>query len=174
VSGRPVHCRRCGTLTELRERGGLPRPVCPRCDWVEWRNPKAAVAVILRDGAGRVLLARRRGSYAGAWCIPCGNIEWEEDVREAARREFLEETGLRVDLGPVYAVLSNAHDPEARSVGIWFLGTAVGGSARAGGDVVELGWFDPAGPPAPLAFPTDRVVLDALARGLDQAEPSAG
>lgn len=159
-----------GTVT----RAGRPRAVCPRCDWVDWRNPKAAVAVIVRDARGRLLLARRRGSRAGSWCIPCGNIEWEEDVREAARREFLEETGLRVDPGPVYAVLSNAHDPEARSVGIWFLGRVTGGEARAGGDVSELGWFDPANPPAPLAFPTDRVVLGALARGEPHVVPGTG
>lgn len=169
----PVHCRWCGTPTERRERAGRVRAVCPRCDWVDWRNPKAGVAVILRDGDGRVLLARRRGSRAGTWCIPCGNIEWEEDVRDAARREFLEETGLEVELGPVYAVLSNAHDTEARSVGIWFLGRAVGGAARAGGDASELGWFDPAVPPAPLAFPTDGIVLRALAAGEPQAGPAA-
>ena len=126
--------------------------------------------MILRDAAGRVLLVRRVGaSYPGAWCIPCGNIEWDEDLREAARREMLEETGLEVELGPVYAVLSNFHDPEAHSVGVWFLALRRGGSERAGGDAGEVGWFDPGAPPEPLAFPTDRVVLDALAAGKPRA-----
>jgi len=139
--------------------------VCPTCSRILWRNPKAAVAVILRDEGGRVLLVRRSGSRAGAWCIPCGNIEWDEDVREAARRELEEETGLRVETGEVYAVLSNFHDPEAHSVGIWFLGRIAGGRPHPGGDADELGWFALDELPSPLAFPTDILVLSALARG---------
>jgi ADP-ribose pyrophosphatase YjhB (NUDIX family) len=123
------------------------------------------VAVILRDDDGRVLLVRRSSPPVGAWCIPCGNIEWDEDVRTAARREMEEETGYRVELGPVFTVLSNFHDPEAHSVGIWFLGRIAGGSERPGGDASETGWFDPGRLPGPLAFPTDREVLAALARG---------
>jgi ADP-ribose pyrophosphatase YjhB (NUDIX family) len=129
------------------------------------------VAVILRDEGGRVLLVRRLGSYAGSWCIPCGNVEWEEEVREAARRELEEETGLRVAVEDVYAVLSNFHDPEAHSVGIWFRGRIEGGVERAGGDADALGWFDPGAPPEPLAFPTDREVLRALAAGRDRVRP---
>jgi ADP-ribose pyrophosphatase YjhB (NUDIX family) len=152
-------------------RGGIPRASCSHCGWIDWRNPKAGVAVILQDEAGRVLLVRRTAPPAGAWCIPCGNVEWEEDVRLAARREALEETGFEVAIGPVYAVLSNAHDPDARSVGIWFRGRITGGSERPGGDVDRTGWFLPSEPPEPLAFPTDRLVLAALAAGRPSCEP---
>ncbi len=162
-------CPRCGAPTETVERGGLPRARCPRCDLVLWRNPKAAVAVILRDGDGRVLLVRRRSSPAGAWCIPCGNIEWDEDIRSAARREMEEETGFDVEVGEIYAVFSNFHDPEAHSVGVWFLGRVAGGRERAGGDADRIAWTDPARPMEPLAFPTDRRVLQALAEGRSRA-----
>ncbi len=65
-------------------------------------------------------------------------------MREAARREMLEESGWKVELEQVYAVLSNFHDPEAHSVGIWFIARRTGGSECAGGDASEVGWFDPA------------------------------
>ena len=46
----------------------------------------------------KILLVQRKGSYAGQWCIPCGHVEWDEDLREAACREFQEETGLAITL----------------------------------------------------------------------------
>lgn len=122
------------------------------------------VAVIVRDGVGRVLLGRRAGGRrAGLWCIPCGRLEWGEDVREAAIREFREETGLMVVLDGVYEVHSNFHDADRLTVGIWFSGRVVGEAGQAvDGELCEIGWFDPAQPPE-LAFPTDGLVLRRLA-----------
>ena len=78
-------------------RGGLPRPSCAACGFVHFRNPVVGVAVVLLDDAGRILLGRRSaGGNVGEWCIPCGYVEWGEDIREAARREFREETGIDV------------------------------------------------------------------------------
>jgi ADP-ribose pyrophosphatase YjhB (NUDIX family) len=164
-----LYCPLCGHRVETRPRGERSRPVCPGCGWVGWRNPKAAVAVVLRNSLGRVLLVKRR-SHPPGWCIPCGNIEWEEDIREAGFRELIEETGLEVEMGRVLAVHSNFHDPEAHSVGVWFEGRVIGGAERPGGDAEALGWFPPESPPEPLAFPTDRRVLSALARGGDPEE----
>ncbi len=103
---------------------------------------------------------------AGAWCFPCGYVEWGEDVRDAARREALEEAGVAVVLGDVVQVASNFHDPRRPSVGVWFAATLADPAAvpHAGDDAVAVGWFDPAAPP-PLAFPTDATLLARLARG---------
>ena len=130
------------------------------------RYPGVGVAVIVRDDAGRVLMGRRaQGKYAGLWCIPCGRLEWGEDVRDAAKREFREETGLEVELAGVAAVHSNFHDRERQTVGVWFDGRVIGGHLHpADGELSELGYFDPAEPP-PLAFPTDALVLGELASG---------
>jgi ADP-ribose pyrophosphatase YjhB (NUDIX family) len=122
------------------------------------------VAVIVRDDAGRVLMGRRaQGRYGGLWCIPCGRLEWDEDVREAAIREFREETGLEVEITGIAAVHSNFHDRERQTVGIWFAGRVIGGHLHpADGELSELRYFDPGQPP-PLAFPTDGLVLQELA-----------
>jgi ADP-ribose pyrophosphatase YjhB (NUDIX family) len=161
-SGEFRHCPRCGTALERRERGGRWRGVCPACGYVAYRNPAVGVAVIVRDDAGRVLLGRRRGSYAGQWCIPCGYVEWDEDVRAAAVREFEEETGLRVRLGPVAAVHSNFHNPAQHTVGVWFTGAVTGGEPRADDDLDAVAFFPLDALPEPLAFPTDRIVLEEL------------
>ena len=157
------YCPECGTMLE---REG-PRPSCPACGYVRYRNPAVGVAVVVRDQDGGVLLGRRAsGEYAGLWCIPCGYVEWDEDVRDAAIREFAEETGLSVTLGNVVAVHSNFHNPRQHTVGIWFEGLApLGALHPSDGELDALAFIDPAQPP-PLAFPTDaRVLADLAANG---------
>ena len=136
--------------------------VCPACEFVFWQNPVVGVAVIVMDG-DRVLLGRRvGGEYEGAWCIPCGYVEYDEDVREAARREFRDETGLGVELGPVYTVHSNFHNPAMHTVGIWFRARVVDGELNPGDDIDRVEYFALDAIPDPLAFPTDRLVLEQL------------
>ena len=158
-------CPVCGEGLTYQPRGGRPRLTCEGCGFVLYRNPAAGVAVIVLE-KGEVLLGRRAlGHYrAGSWCIPCGYVEWGEDVREAARREFLEETGLEIEVGPVYEVHSNFHNPDSLTVGIWFSGAVVGGGLRPGDDLDEVAYFSLNALPGPLAFPTDRLVLERLRR----------
>ena len=141
------------------------RLVCRACCQVLYVNPAVGVAVVVRRGA-EILWGRRKGGpYRDAWCIPCGYVEWGEEVRAAAAREFAEETGLVVEVGEVLAVHSNFHDPERLTVGIWFAGRVVGGALQAGDDLAEVAFFPLAAPPQPLAFPTDAVVLAELRAG---------
>jgi ADP-ribose pyrophosphatase YjhB (NUDIX family) len=93
-------------------------------------------------------------------------VEWDEDVRLAARREFKEETGLDVKVGPVFSVYSNFHDPENQTVGVWFWGRSTGGNLKPGSDAVEAA-FCPLDPlPHPMAFSTDIRVCEKLRRCL--------
>jgi 8-oxo-dGTP diphosphatase len=155
------YCPYCASGLIAAERGGRKRSLCQACGFIEYRNPVVGVAVIVRRGDA-VLLGRRSGSYRGQWCIPCGYVEWDEDVQEAARREFEEETGLEVRIGRVYAVHSNVHNPRLHTVGIWFEGEVVGGSVMAGDDLDEVRYFGLNDLPDALAFPTDRLVLEQL------------
>jgi len=52
-------------------------------------------AFILRDG--KVLVGKRIGSIgSGTWCIPGGRMKFGEELHECAKREILEETGLKI------------------------------------------------------------------------------
>jgi 8-oxo-dGTP diphosphatase len=128
------------------------------------RYPCVGVAVVVRNEQGWVLMGRRaRGRFADLWCIPCGRLEWGEEVRSGALRELQEETGLVAEITGVAAVHSNFHNPDDLSVGIWFHGRVTGGRLYpADGELSEIAYFDPASPPA-LAFPTDALVLAELA-----------
>src|SRR2546428_13886498 len=161
-------CPRCrGRLAHVA-RGGRPRPTCAACGFVFFANPGGGAAAVVRNTAGRVLLVQRAPDQhgAGAWCFPCGFVEWGEDVRAAAAREAHEEAGVEVTVGQVLQVASNFHDPEEPTVGIWFAAELVDPYATpvAGDDAVAVAWFDPAAPP-PLAFPTDATLRAELASG---------
>ncbi len=146
-------------------RGGHPRLVCKHCRQILYLNPAVGVAVVVRRGKDILWGRRTGGPYAGHWCIPCGYVEWGEEVRNAAVREFQEETGLIVELGPILSVQSNFHDPERLTVGLWFAGQVVAGTLAPADDLDRVDFFPLTSPPAPLAFPTDEVVLAELREG---------
>jgi len=162
VEQRFSFCPKCGGHLHYEEHASQHRLTCQNCRYILYENPVVGVAVIVLDQKGRILLGRRRGgTYPGLWCIPCGYLEYGEDVYAGARREFKEETNLDIDIIRVFTVQSNFHNPDKHSVGIWFLSQVTGGELQAGDDLDRAEFFSLDEIPS-LAFPTDRTVIGLL------------
>ena len=157
---RPIYCSQCGgELSKSPDKH--PHAQCTVCLRINYRNPTVGVAVMILQDNKILLVKRAIGDYAGEWCIPCGHLEYDEEVREAAIRELHEETGLRATITGVYDVHSNWHNREHQTVGIWFMGEVTGGELQAGDDASEVGFFPLTDLP-PLCFPTDRLIVSRL------------
>ncbi len=103
-------------------------------------RPIVGVGVVIRDDEGRILLIRRgREPGKGLWAVPGGKVEWGETMREAARREAREETGLEVDIGDIVWV-GEVIEESYHIVLIDFAGVATGGDVMASDDAEELRW----------------------------------
>lgn len=158
------YCPKCAGSLKYSDHRGTERLTCTACGYIFYENPIVGVAGILISGKREILLGRRKnGAYAGMWCIPCGYLEYHEDIREGLRREFREETGLDIVIAGIAAAQSNSHDSDRHTVGIWFYVEATGGAMKAGDDLDMLGYFDLYKIPE-LAFPTDMEVINILKR----------
>ena len=95
----------------------------------------------------KVLLIRRgREPGRGRWSIPGGGVRLGETLKEAVKRELLEETGLEVDPLTLVEVLDRIiTDADGRIryhyVLVDYLCVIRDGTLRAGSDALEAGFF---------------------------------
>jgi ADP-ribose pyrophosphatase YjhB (NUDIX family) len=154
-----LHCMRCGGVCEHRPVEGRERPVCTACGFVVYQDPKLAVAVVIEREGAFLLGKRGPGVRApGKWSFPAGYVERGEVVEEAAVREAFEETGLKVELGPLLALISAPGEPVVLAV---YPAVSFDGDPTPDDDLLELGWFSPDALPD-LAFPSDRRIIETL------------
>jgi len=153
------YCPQCGHALEDRFAFGKMRRACPACDTVYFQDPKVAAAVLVeRDG--QVLLVRRSiAPEQGKWSLPAGFVDADEDPRQAAVRECLEETGVQVAITGLFDVLFGREHPRGASILIVYSGQIIGGNPRAQDDADAADFFDSAALP-PLAFTTTSAILE--------------
>lgn len=59
-------------------------------------RPKVGVSVIVKH-KGKVLIGNRKTSHGtGTWAFPGGHLEYGESFAECAKREVMEETGIKI------------------------------------------------------------------------------
>lgn len=148
--------------------------------------PQAAVAVDLaiftvRDDSLRVLLVQRGQSpFLGAWALPGGFVEADEDLDEAAGRELVEETGLdaeKLHWEQLRSYGAPGRDPRGRIVTVAYVALMPDlPPPVVGGDASAARW-EPVhavlGQPNAVAFDHQVILADAVERVRNRLEYTA-
>lgn len=109
------------------------------------RAPIVAVGVIIRQGDQIALVQRDKEPSRGLWTFPGGAVELGESIRDAARREAQEETGLHVEVQDVATIMDHVvRDEEGRVhyhyIIVDFYARPIGGTLQPGTDVSDACW----------------------------------
>lgn len=130
---------------------GPDRPILRRFSSTDDReypaHPLVGVAAVVIDGSRRLLLVKRGKEPAkGLWSVPGGLVRPGETMRQAVRRETMEETGLLVTPGEI-ATVAESIIPDAAGrtryhyILVDFFATpASGGLLEPGDDADDVRW----------------------------------
>ena len=104
--------------------------------------PVVAVAAIVYDPQGRVLLVERgKPPGEGMWTVPGGRLEAAETLAQGVAREVREETGLVVEVGALACVVERM-DATFHYVILDYVARVIGGELVAGSDARAARWVD--------------------------------
>lgn len=153
--------------TEPRPEGYDPRAFAPFAVTVD------IVLLTMVERELKVLLIRRgRPPYEGAWALPGGFVEPDEDLADAAARELLEETGISHGQSRLLQLGAYGHpdrDPRMRVVTVAYGAivprlseTPRGSSDASHAELIAVAEVQE--DTVPLAFDHRRIVVDAVAR----------
>ena len=124
------------------------------CGEVVFHSRSVAVCVhIYAEVEGEMYVAAlqrgERMDHGGMWCMPCGYLDWNESAETGARREVMEELGIKPDALGELEFLGVEDEPEAYKQNITFVYRArVDGllalcsAGAAEGEVQEMRWMN--------------------------------
>ncbi len=134
---------------------------------IENKKPGVGFGVmILKEG--KVLLGERHGDPekasselegAGTWTMPGGKLHFRESFEDGAKREVMEETGMKINTIKVVCV-NNDRVEEAHFITIGLFSDDFEGEPEVKGpdEITEWKWFDLEDLPSPLYFPSEKVL----------------
>jgi len=123
------------------------------------------VAVLRLDEVPEILLIQRKENpFQNSWALPGGFMEMEETLEETARRELMEETGIKAEeLIRFDSYDKPGRDPRGRTITQVFvmIWKEEMGYPTAGSDAASLQWFGLNELPE-LAFDHQQILNDVI------------
>ena len=136
----------------------------------EYPHPAVTTDIVvftIRQQRLNVLLVKRKCQpYQGAWALPGGFLQIDEDLRQGATRELVEETGVKdVFLEQLYTFGRPNRDPRERVITVAYYALIPSDKIRlrAATDAEEVDWFPLQNIPK-LAFDHDIILEKAKQR----------
>src|SRR3990170_7242783 len=125
----------------------------------EAKNPIPTVDIIIElKDRGIVLIERRNPPFG--WAMPGGFVDYGETLEDAAKREALEETSLKVRLKcQMHSYSDPKRDNRFHTISTVFVAEA-DGVPQARDDVKGIGIFKEGNLPQPLAFDHKKILED--------------
>ncbi|CAG0926765.1 ADP-ribose pyrophosphatase [Planctomycetaceae bacterium] len=124
----------------------------------EYRNPAPTVDIIIEHGGGVVLIERRNDPQG--WALPGGFVDYGESLEDAAVREALEETSLKVRLKrQLHAYSDPSRDSRKHTITVVFVAEGEG-VLEAKDDARGAGVFTEDTLPGEIAFDHARILSD--------------
>lgn len=128
------------------------------------RAPVVAVGAIVRRGDDILLVLRGNPPNENQWAIPGGRLHLGETLQQAAEREILEETGIRIQAREVVYTFEHIERDHAGNVQFHYVvldlaADYLAGEPQGGDDAREARWI----PLTQLAqWPVNSTTLQAL------------
>jgi ADP-ribose pyrophosphatase YjhB (NUDIX family) len=129
----PHYCVNCGAELVPRDIEGRRLEACPNDDFVLWREPKVATAVVVQAEGGIVLGRRAIEPAYGEWCLPGGFVNDDESPLDAAMRECREEIGAQVDVTGLLGVYHIPKRGASSLIGVAYRGRLADGEVPTAG-----------------------------------------
>ena len=123
-------------------------------------RPKVGVGVIIIKDR-KVLMGRRKGANGrGTWSFPGGHFEFNEEVEDCARREVMEETGIKIKNLRKGPYVNDLFRKEAKHyLTLYIIADYDSGEEIMDSDSLEqLGWFEWDRMPRPLFLPVENLL----------------
>ena len=135
--------------------------------------PRTGASVVVLQDQKVLLIKRGKEPYKGHWSLPGGTQEFGETLKECAKRELKEETGL--DAGELKFAATRDRiqkneggNPKHHFVLTTYIARSFSGEPAANDDAIDIGWFTPEDMEELLTTPeTPSFIVEVLANEND-------
>ncbi len=142
----------------------------------EKKKPGIGIGIMILNKNNQVLLGKRNKDPKKAdselhgestWTMPGGKLHFQEELEEAAERETLEETGLKIDKDKLEIIsVTNDIVIDKHFVTIGFLCRNFKGEIKVmePDEIIKWKWFSLDKLPSPMFFPSEKIIKNYFGR----------